>query len=182
LKSRFALCLTGTPLENRLDDLYSVVQFVDDRRLGPGFRFFPHHRMVDEKGKVLGYRNLDELREQLRPVLLRRTRESVQLQLPERMTEIVRIPPTDEQKAIHDSHMQIVATIVRKKFLTEMDLVRLRIALLMCRMSANGTFLVTKEQPNWSTKIDRLGELFDDVADELSRKVVLFPSGRRCWT
>ncbi len=178
LKSRFALCLTGTPLENRLDDLYSVVQFVDDRRLGPGFRFFQHHRMVDDKGKVLGYRNLDALREQLQPVLLRRTCDSVQLQLPERTTEVVRIPPTDEQKTIHDSHMQIVATIVGKKFLTEMDLVRLRIALLMCRMSANGTFLVNKEQPNWSTKIDRLGELFDDIAGEPTRKVLLFSE----WT
>ena len=38
LKSRFALVLSGTPLENRLDELYSVVQFIDDRRLGPGFR------------------------------------------------------------------------------------------------------------------------------------------------
>ncbi|MGH7134876.1 MAG: DEAD/DEAH box helicase, partial [Pirellulales bacterium] len=36
LKSRFALVLSGTPLENRLDELYSVVQFIDDRRLGPG--------------------------------------------------------------------------------------------------------------------------------------------------
>ena len=39
LKSKFALVLSGTPLENRLDELYSVVQFIDDRRLGPGFPF-----------------------------------------------------------------------------------------------------------------------------------------------
>src|SRR5207302_3994820 len=58
LRSRFALVLSGTPLENRLDELYSVVQFIDDRRLGPGFRFFNTHRVVDEKGKVLGYKNL----------------------------------------------------------------------------------------------------------------------------
>src|SRR5436309_16067808 len=56
----FALVLSGTPLENRLDELYSVVQFIDDRRLGPAFRFYNHHRVVDEKGKVLGYKNLAE--------------------------------------------------------------------------------------------------------------------------
>jgi hypothetical protein len=41
--------------------LYSIVQFVDGWRLGPGFRFFNKHRVVDEKGKVLGYKNLGEL-------------------------------------------------------------------------------------------------------------------------
>ena len=178
LKSRFALVLSGTPLENRLDDLYSVVQFIDDRRLGPGFRFFNQHRMLDVNGKVLGYRKLDELRQRLKPILLRRTRDSVRLELPERTTEIVRIPPTDEQKVMHDNHMQTVATIVAKKFLTEMDLLRLRMALLMCRMAANGTFLVNKEEPNYSTKLDRLAEIFDDIADEPTRKVVLFSE----WT
>ena len=97
LRSPFALVLTGTPLENRLDELYSVVQFIDDRRLGPAFRFFNRHRIVDEKGKVLGYKNLDQLRETLRPILLRRTRHSVIKELPPRTTEVIRIPPTDEQ-------------------------------------------------------------------------------------
>ncbi|NTW35457.1 MAG: DEAD/DEAH box helicase family protein, partial [Syntrophobacteraceae bacterium] len=59
LKSPFALVLSGTPLENRLDELYSVVEFIDDRRLGPAFRFFDTYRVTDERGKVLGYKNLD---------------------------------------------------------------------------------------------------------------------------
>ena len=63
LRSRFALVLSGTPLENRLDELFTVVRFVDDQRLGPAYRFFHRHRVVDEKGKVLGYRQLDQLRE-----------------------------------------------------------------------------------------------------------------------
>ena len=97
LRSPFALVLSGTPLENRLDDLFSVVEFIDDRRLGPAFRFFNRHRVTDEKGKVLGYKNLDLLRESLKPMLLRRTRSAVMKDLPPRTTEIVRIAPTDEQ-------------------------------------------------------------------------------------
>lgn len=178
LRSRFALVLSGTPLENRLDELFSVVSFIDDRRLGPGFRFFNRHRIVDAKGRILGYKKLDDLRERLKPVLLRRTRESVKLELPERTTELVRIPPSGEQKELHDTHMQNVARIIRKKFLTEMDLMRLRMSLLMCRMSANSTFLVTKENPAYSTKLERLAELFDDLQDEADRKVVLFSE----WT
>jgi superfamily II DNA or RNA helicase len=178
IKSPFALALTGTPLENRLDELYSVVEFIDDRRLAPAFRFFNRHRVVDENGKVLGYRNLAELREKLKPVLLRRTRDGVMRQLPPRTTEIVRIPPTDEQMQLHEANMQTVATIVAKKFLTEMDLLRLQKALLMCRMAADSTFLVDKHPPGYSTKLDRLAELFDELFREENRKVVLFSE----WT
>ena len=103
LRSPFALVLSGTPLENRLDDLFSVAEFIDDRRLGPAFRFFNRHRVTDEKGKVLGYKNLERLRESLKPILLRRTRGAVMKDLPPRTTEIVRIAPTDEQLDI-DRH------------------------------------------------------------------------------
>jgi ERCC4-related helicase len=178
LKSPFALVLSGTPLENRLDDLYSVVEFIDDRRLGPAFRFFNTYRVTDEKGKLLGYKNLDELREKLKPVLLRRTRKMVLGELPPRVTEIMRIPPTDEQLEIHNGHKKIVQTIITKKYLTEMDILRLQKALLMCRMSANSTFLVDKQPPGFSTKLGELDYLLGQLTDEEDRKIVLFSE----WT
>ena len=156
--------LSGTPLENRLDDLHSVVEFVDPHRLGPSFRFFHRHRKLDDDGKLLGYKNLDELRERLRPILLRRTRESVRssCRRGRRRSCVSRRP--SQQKELHDAHMQTVAQIVRKPYLTEMDLLRLRMALLMCRMAANGTFLVDKLAPGWSTKLERLDELFEGIS------------------
>lgn len=178
LRSRFALVLSGTPLENRLDDLYSVVEFIDDRRLGPGFRFFNKHRVVDEKGKLLGYKNLADLRETLKPILLRRTRDSVKLELPPRTVEFVRIPPSDEQLELHRNHMRIVASITAKHFITEMDLLRLQKALLMCRMVADSTVLLDKELPGYSTKLARLDELFERLAAEDGRKVIVFSE----WT
>ncbi len=178
LRSRFALVLSGTPLENRLDELYSVVQFIDDRRLGPGFRFFHRHRVVDEKGKILGYRNLDQLRAMLKPVLLRRTRASVLQQLPERNTEIVRIPASEEQAAISWANVQRAAQIAAKKFLTEMDLLRIQQYLLVARMAADSTYLVDKQEPGISTKLEYLEELFEQLWQQPDRKVVLFSE----WT
>ena len=178
LRSRFALVLSGTPLENRLDELYSVVQFVNERCLGPGFRFFNRHRVADEKGYVLGYKNLDELRQNLKPILLRRTRDAVLTQLPPRTDEFVRINPTEEQLELHKANMRIVSQIVRKPYISEMDLLRLRQALLMCRMSANSTFLVDKQPPGYSTKLERLDELFEQLFQEENRKIVLFSE----WT
>jgi superfamily II DNA or RNA helicase len=178
LSSRFALVLSGTPLENRLDELHSVVGFVDPHRLGPQFKFQFRHQRRDDDGKLVGYKNLDDLRERLKPILLRRTRESVRLDLPARTVDIVRIAPTAEQKDLHDAHMRTVAAIVRKRYLTEMDLLRLRMALLMCRMAADSTLLVDKVKPGFSTKLERLAELLDRLAAERESKVVLFSE----WT
>lgn len=178
LRSRFALVLTGTPLENRLDDLYSVVQFIDDRRLGPGFRFFHHHQIFNENGRVRGYKNLADLRRDLAPVLLRRTRASIQQQLPPRTDEIVHIAPTAEQLDMSRIHLQQVSKILRKKFLTEMDLLALQRELLLCRMAADSTYLVDKQEPGFSSKLERLEELFESLFAENDRKAVLFSE----WT
>jgi len=178
LRSRFALVLTGTPLENRLDDLYSVIEFIDDRRLGPDFRFYNHHRVVDERGKVLGYKNLAELRKKLGSVLLRRTRASIRQQLPERSTEIIRIEPTQQQFEIHKGFRTTVSSILHKRYLTEMDLLRLQKALLMCRMSADSTYLVDKQLPAYSSKLDTLDPLLANLCQEEDRKIILFSE----WT
>jgi superfamily II DNA or RNA helicase len=178
LKSPFALVLSGTPLENRIDELFSVVEFIDDRRLGPAFRFFNRHRVVDEKGKLLGYRNLDELRTMLKPIMLRRTRQQVAKDLPPRTNQILRIPPTDEQLELQKGHRQIIQTIIQKRYLTEMDLLRLQKALLMCRMCANSTFLVDKQPPGYSSKLAELNQLLEQLMAEEDRKVVLFSE----WT
>jgi superfamily II DNA or RNA helicase len=178
LKSPFALVLSGTPLENRLDELFSVVEFIDDRRLGPAFRFFNRHRVVDEKGKLLGYQHLDQLRENLRPILLRRTRQQVLNELPPRTTEVIRIAPTDEQLDMQKGHRNIIQTIINKKYLSEMDLLRLQKALLMCRMCADSTFLVDKQAPGYSSKLKELDILLDRLKAEDDRKIVLFSE----WT
>ncbi len=178
LRSPFALVLTGTPLENRLDDLFSVVEFVDARQLGPAFRFYNRHRVTDERGKVLGYKDLDLLRERLKPILLRRTRSAVMKDLPPRTTEIVRVAPTEEQAGIEQAQMQIVSSIVRKKYISEMDLLRLQKALLLARMNADSTLLVDKQAPGFSSKLERLVELLEELALEEDRKIVLFSE----WT
>jgi hypothetical protein len=178
LQSPFALVLSGTPLENRLEELYTVVGFIDDQRLGPAYRFFHRHRVVDDRGRVQGYKNLDQLRESLKPILLRRTRAGVMQELPERSTEIVRIRPTAEQQLMSDSYVAKAAQIANKRFLTEMDLLQLQKFLLMARLACNSTFLVDKEEPGYSSKLERLAELLEQLAVEADRKIVLFSE----WT
>jgi superfamily II DNA/RNA helicase len=98
--------------------------------------------------------------------------------LPPRTTEIVRIAPTDEQVGNELAQMQIVSSIVRKSYISEMDLLRLQKALLLARMNADSTFLVDKHAPGFSSKLERLQELLEELAMEDDRKILLFSE----WT
>ena len=178
LKSPFALVLAGTPIENRLDELYSIVEFIDDRRLGPAFRFFNTYRVVDEKGKLLGYKNIDDLRKRLEPVLIRRTRAGVMKELPPRTSEIRKIYPTQEQSDIDKSHRRIIQSIISKKYITEMDMLRLQKSMLICRMAANSTFLVDKQPPGFSSKLEEIDNMLEQLSQEADRKIIMFSE----WT
>ncbi len=179
LQSTYRLVLSGTPLENRLGELFTVTRFVDEHLLGPAYEFFHKYHVVDERGKTLAYHRLDELRETLRPILLRRTRSEVAKQLPERIDQVIRIEPTAEQADICFSHMKTVAQILAKKFMTEMDLLRLQKSLLMARMVCDSTYLIDQEEPEYSSKLEKLTELLEGLLEDPTRKIVIFSEWRR---
>ncbi len=179
LQSRFALVLSGTPLENRLEELFTVARFVDEERLGPAYQFFHRHRVVDEAGRVLGYQKLDSLRSSLQPILLRRRRNEVSKQLPDRTDEIIRIPPTSEQMEIHEAAIRVIAQIVGKAYLTEMDMLRLRCSLQQARMVCDSTYLVDEQEPEYSSKLERLRTLLSDLCESSSNKIILFSEWKR---
>jgi len=182
LKSRYAFVLTGTPLENKLEELYSVVEFVDGRRLGPAFRFLKEHRMEDEGGKLLGYRGLDQIHRQLEPILLRRTRQEVLPELPKRTDQIFRVRMTSEQAGPYWEQNDILARLMhkwqRQGWLSEIDLRRITCCIQNMRMLCNSTFLFDKET-NFSPKLEEFREVIRELAVEEKRKVVVFSEYER---
>ena len=78
LRARYAFVLTGTPVENRIDELYSIIQYLDPEVLGPLFRFNRDFYKLDERGRPIDYQNLAALRERLAPLLLRRRKADVE--------------------------------------------------------------------------------------------------------
>jgi hypothetical protein len=177
LESQYALVLTGTPLENRLEELYSIVEFVDRFRLGPMFRFLSAHQHVDEHGRVTGYRNLSKISETLAPILVRRTKEKVLKELPARLEKRFFVPMTPQQMTHHEENREIVARIVAKwrryGFLSEIDQRRLQCALQNMRMSCNSTYLLDGETDH-GVKADEFATLLAEVLEEPQAKVVVF--------
>jgi SNF2 family DNA or RNA helicase len=173
LVSRYAIVLTGTPLENKLEELYSIVQFVDERRFGPAFQFLHNHRVLDEKGNLTGYRNLDTIRERLEPIFLRRTRGEVLTQLPGRTDNTVFVELSDEQRPLYEEQRTALARLLAKNYLTDLDRKRILACLANLRLICDSTFLFDK-RTNHSPKLDE----FDDLVPELlaggPHKLVVF--------
>jgi SNF2 family DNA or RNA helicase len=182
LKSRYALVLTGTPIENKLEELFSVVEFVDGRRLGPAFRFLHEHRVEDEKGHLLGYRGLDRIHGQMAPILLRRNRAEVLKDLPERTDQVFRVPLTPKQAEPYYEQSDILAQLMRKwekqGWLSEIDQKRVLCCIQNMRMLCNSTFLFDK-QTHHSPKLQEFREILTELAIEENRKVVVFSEYER---
>ncbi|MFH1259454.1 MAG: DEAD/DEAH box helicase [Elusimicrobiota bacterium] len=177
LSSPYALVLTGTPLENRLEELHSIVGFIDQHHLGPLFRFLNNHQVADEGGKVVGYRNLNGLGKSLQPILIRRKKEEVLLQLPERMEKNYFVAMTSQQMDIHEENKDIVAKIAAKwrryKFLSEQDKQRLMCALQNMRMVSDSTYLIDPDT-RFGNKVGELEIQLQELFEKRETKVVIF--------
>lgn len=174
-----SLVITGTPLENRLEDLYSIFEFSDPQLFTPLWSFAAAHYRLSrvKKNKIVGYRNLDIIHDKLKSVLLRRTKEEVFESLPEIMENNYYLYLHPKQEEIHQSFMSGLLKIARKKFLTPMDVRRLQRILLCMRMVCNSTFLLDK-MTNYSPKLDELSDIIREVVVGNSRKAVIFTE----WT
>ncbi len=181
LRTRFAFVLTGTPLENRLDDLYSLMQVVDPHRFGPLWRFNEAFTTLDPSGRPVGYRNLDRLRERIAPVVLRRRKEEVLEDLPERIVSRVTLPMTPEQAAIHedaDGAASRLLAILRRRPLSPVEEQRLMRAFQRMRMACDAAGLVDKKTKG-APKLDELERLLEEICLGDGRKVVVFSEWER---
>ncbi|MDD9301633.1 MAG: helicase [Desulfobacter sp.] len=179
LPKKHAIVLTGTPLENKPQDLYSIVQFLDPYKFTPLWQFAADHFIIPKarQTSITGYKNLDQLGEKLKDILVRRTWETVCGQLPETVTSNYRIDLAPEQEQIHRENAGCLGEILEKKILTDMDMRQIQTLVLTMRMVSNSTFLVDRET-QVSPKIRELSTIIDEIVIQNRRKMVIFSE----WT
>ena len=181
IDSAYAIVLTGTPLENKLEELISIVQFVDQHRLGPTWKLLHDHQVKDEGGRVTGYTGLGKIGETLAPIMIRRRKSEVLQQLPRRTDQNLLVPMTEMQMTYHRENSEVVAKIVHRwrktRFLSDKDQRRLTCALQNMRMSCNSTYLLDHETDH-GMKADELAALLDGLLADAEAKVVVFSQ----WT
>ena len=183
IRSNYSVVLSGTPLENRLEELYSVMEFADQWCLAPYYLFKDACIECDETGKVIGYKNLNRVGEQIRQRLIRRTKKGVALQMPKRQDKNLIVPMTKEQMGIHSDCDFHVGLLVKKwqsmHFLSETDRLRLLKLLSQMRMVCDSTYILDQKTRK-DTKVDETMNILSDLFSQSdSEKVVIFSQWER---
>ncbi len=177
LESRFAFVLTGTPLENRIDELYSLTEFIEPSLFGSLFRFNRKFYRFDSKGKMEGLQNLGELHETVGKVMLRRRKDDVEEQLPERVDNTYFVEMTAEQQTRYEEYETIVARLyhsAKQRPLRPEEMDRLQNALACMRMCCDSCYILDDEVRD-APKLDELEKILEDLwSADPQRKVIVF--------
>ncbi len=186
LRSPYTFVLTGTPLENRLDELYSIFQVIDPTILGPLWRFnqryYDTERRPTGSYKVLGYKNLDELRHRIAPYVMRRVRDEVLLDLPERLDSNFFVEMTPPQWDAYYEYEQRVAKLMaqaRRRPLTPEEHHILLGSLIKMRLICNALALHDPEikpqdRERTAPKLRELREILGEEVAGNGHKAILF--------
>ena len=176
LQSRYAFVLTGTPLENRIDEVYSIAQYLDPGLLGPLFRFNRRYYVLDDRGRPSSLQNLDELHERVGKVMLRRRKAEIEHDLPDRTVRNYFLPMTRVQQERYDDYEYIVAVlaqIAKTRPLSEKEFHRLQVALACMRMLCDTAYILDGNERD-CPKLDELEHVLEDLLSDPSSKVIIF--------
>ncbi|CAN5825887.1 hypothetical protein BH20PSE1_BH20PSE1_13470 [soil metagenome] len=181
LTSRYAFVLTGTPVENRIDEIYSIVQFLDPSIFGPLFQFNRDFYALDERGRPVGYKNLDELHRRLRPLMLRRRKDEVEDQLPGRTVNTYFVAMAPEQATRYEEYETRVARLMaqaKRRPLLREEMEKLQKWLACMRMLCDTPYILDRDC-RVAPKIDELRNVLDELMEGGDPKLIVFSEWER---
>jgi hypothetical protein len=181
LQSRYAFVLTGTPIENRIDELYSIMDFLSPGLLGPLFRFNREYYQLDERGRPAEYRNLAGLHARIAPLMLRRRKADVEKELPARTEKNFFVPLAPEQETRyrdHEAEVARLASLARRRPLTPREQDKLLREMAMMRMTCDTNYILDPAD-RVCPKLDELLKILDECLANPDVKVIVFSEWER---
>jgi SNF2 family DNA or RNA helicase len=174
LQADFRLTLTGTPIENRLDELWSQLHFANPGLLGgrSDFRDRYERTIAEGDGSAAA-----KLRARIRPFVLRRLKSEVLRELPPRVEAVLSCELDDGERAVYDAVRAAARDDVAKAFASGGGVFAALEALLRLRQAACHRGLLPGQQAETSSKIELLMEVLDEAVAE-GHKILVFSQ----WT
>ena len=159
LVSKNRLCMSGTPLQNNTFDIYAQMNFLNPGLLG-SVEFFRNEfaNPIDKFGEP---EQKDHLRKLLYPFILRRTKEQVAKDLPEKMETVLFCEMEDEQRKVYDAYRNTyrdkILGVIDQQGIDKSQLTILQ-GLMKLRQICDSPAILNEEEkyPNHSIKLDEL--------------------------
>jgi len=180
LKANYRLALTGTPVENRLGDLWSLFEFLNPGLLGTASVFrtqvAPKNGGAEKSDSNAMDDSLRILSKALRPFLLRRTKEQVARELPPKTEQTIYCELESEQRRLYDElrehyRQALLGRIERVGI--EKSRMQILEALLRLRQAACHPGLIDKERATQSSaKLDSLVPQLIELIEEGHKALV----------
>ncbi len=177
LQTRHRLCLSGTPMENHLGELWSLFHFLMPGFLGSQKRFATLFRTPIEK--LGNTERMTQLRARVTPFMLRRTKAVVETELPPKVETVMRVELSGKQADLYETIRLGMEKTVRET-LTAKGLAKSHItildALLKLRQVCCDPQLVPlaiAKKVTVSAKLEQLMEMLPEMLDE-GRRILLF--------
>ncbi|MDD4156209.1 MAG: DEAD/DEAH box helicase [Candidatus Cloacimonetes bacterium] len=171
LKARYKLAMTGTPLENSISELWSVFDFLMPGYL-PSIKKFKDMFSADQDSIKQGQR----VKQYISPFILRRKKQDVLFELPDKQEQYVYCPMTESQENKYIQILKAVKNDVFKDGDTETNFITMLAALTRLRQVCDHPGLINDEwmnEANISGKLDTLKELLEDALEN-GRKILVF--------
>ncbi|MDP4681172.1 MAG: DEAD/DEAH box helicase, partial [Cyclobacteriaceae bacterium] len=182
IECKHKLVITGTPVENKLIDIFSIIGILDPYFLGPLWEFSYQHCLFDSErhDKINGYYNLVSLNKKLEEILIRREKRKVIEQLPNLQQINIPVNMGPLQSEYHASYASALARIIGKKYLTPFDLQRMQLLLANMRMVCDSTYLIDDET-NESPKLEELKIILFEKLDVSNNdsKIIIFSEWKK---
>lgn len=173
VQADFRLALTGTPVENRLSELWSIFDY-----LMPGFLY--SYKKFREEVEIPAVQNSDEdamkrLQKMIRPFVLRRLKKEVLTDLPDKLEENMFVQLTGEQQKLYDAHVKRMMLMLDKQSEEEFKTSKITILaeLTKLRQICCDPSLIFTDYKADSAKVDMCLNMISNAV-ESGHKILLF--------
>ncbi|MCZ6783126.1 MAG: DEAD/DEAH box helicase, partial [Proteobacteria bacterium] len=169
LRAGFRAALTGTPVENRLEELWSQLHFLNRGLLGGLRRFQEQTARPIESGDAAA---AARFRERIRPFILRRLKREVAPELPPRTEVVLRCELDQDERAVYDAVRAAARRDVVAQLADGGNVLAALEALLRLRQAACHSGLVPGQSAERSAKVDHLHERLEQAVEDGHKSLV----------
>jgi len=175
--AKYRFGLTGTPVQNKLEDLFSVMKFIHPNLLGNWFVFDRRYIIKGYWGEVADYRRLDEVHEKLKTIMIRKRKKEVLKDLPDKVYQDIFVDMSVKQRKFYNDVKNQILDSELEDVEEKIEQANILANVTYLREVCDSTELVDPSK-SVSTKTKECKRIVEDLLEN-DHKIVIFSQFKR---